>query len=63
MPMKPKQMVRLLKKNGFVEVSQSGSHLKMCNMINGRIVIVPIHPRELKKGTEESILKQAGLKE
>ena len=27
MPMTPKEMVRLLKKNGFVEIRQKGSHL------------------------------------
>ncbi|HGN9977449.1 TPA: type II toxin-antitoxin system HicA family toxin, partial [Streptococcus pyogenes] len=28
MPMTPKQMIKLLKKNGFYEVSQNGSHKK-----------------------------------
>ena len=26
MPMKPKEMIRLLKKNGFIKISQNGSH-------------------------------------
>lgn len=26
MPMTPKQMIKLLKKNGFYEISQNGSH-------------------------------------
>ena len=29
MPMTPKEMIRLLKKNGFKEVGQNGSHVKM----------------------------------
>lgn len=29
MPMTPKEMIKLLKKNGFEEVSQNGSHVKM----------------------------------
>ena len=28
MPMTPKEMVKLLKKNGFKIVSQNGSHMK-----------------------------------
>lgn len=28
MPMTPKQMIKLLKKNGFYEISQNGSHKK-----------------------------------
>lgn len=62
MPIKPKEMVKLLKKNGFTEISQNGSHVKMRNQENGRQVIVPLHNKDLKKGTEQAILKQAGLK-
>lgn len=62
MPIKPKEMVKLLKKNGFTEISQNGSHIKMRNQENGRQVIVPLHNKDLKKGTEQAILKQAGLK-
>ena len=31
MPMTPKEMIRHLKKNGFEEVSQNGSHVKLKN--------------------------------
>lgn len=62
MPIKPKEMVKLLKKNGFTVVSQNGSHIKMRNQKNGRQIIVPLHNKDLKKGTEQAILKQAGLK-
>lgn len=62
MPMTSQEMVRLLKKNGFEAVSQNGSHVKMRNPQNGITVIVPYHSRDLKKGLEQSILKQAGLK-
>lgn len=62
MPMKPKEMVKLLKANGFELVSTNGSHQKFRNRATGKIVIVPMHSKDLKKGTEESILKLAGLK-
>ena len=63
MPMTPKEMVRLLKANGFEEISQPGtSHLKMRNPKRGRQTIVPIHNKDLSKGLEQAILKQAGLK-
>lgn len=61
MPMTAKQMIKLLKKNGFIEVSQNGSHVKLKNS-NNITVIVPNHAKDLKKGTEQQILKQAGLK-
>ena len=62
MPMTPKEMIKLLKKNGFQEISQNGSHVKMENPENKRTVIVPYHSKDLKKGLEQTLLKQAGLK-
>lgn len=61
MPMTPKEIIKYLKKNGFQKVSQNGSHIKMRNYDAGIAVIVPYHSRELKKGMEQAILKQAGL--
>lgn len=62
MPMTPREMVRYLKKSGFEEVSQNGSHIKMRNYENGKTVIIPYHSKAMKKGLELAILKQAGLK-
>ncbi len=62
MPMSSKEMLKLLRKNGFEEVSQNGSHMKLKNPETGRTVIVPYHSKDLKKGMEQAILKQAGLK-
>ena len=62
MPIKPTDMIKLLKKQGFSEVSQNGSHVKLRNSETGKQVIVPLHNKDLKKGTEQAILKQAGLK-
>ncbi|MCU0082179.1 type II toxin-antitoxin system HicA family toxin [Streptococcus danieliae] len=61
MPMTPKQMVKLLKKNGFYEVGQNGSHKKLRDD-NGHQTVVPMHNTDLGKGLEAEILKQAGLK-
>lgn len=62
MPLTPKQMIKYLKRNGFKEVSQNGSHLKLKNVETGKQIIVPYHSKVMKKGLEEAILKQAGLK-
>lgn len=63
MPMTPKQMVKFLKENGFIEVRQNGtSHLRMRNPNTGMQTTVPMHSKDLSKGLEQSILKQAGLK-
>lgn len=62
MPMTPKEMIRFLKQNGFEQTSQNGSHVKMRNINTGRQTIVPLHTKSLKRGLEQAILKQAGLK-
>lgn len=60
--MTAKEMIKLLKKNGFQEISSNGSHRKLFNSENNKTIIVPYHNKELKTGTEQAILKQAGLK-
>lgn len=63
MPMTPKEMMRILLKNGFVHVkSNNGSHQKFFNPSTNRTVSLPVHSKELKKGLEQALLKQAGLK-
>ena len=62
MPMTPREMIKYLKQNGFREVSQNGSHVKLRNDETGKLTEVPYHCKDLKKGLEQAILKQAGLK-
>lgn len=63
MPLTSKEMIRKLKKHGFVIVSQNGSHVKLVNTDKNITIIVPYHNRELKKELEKAILKQAGIEE
>lgn len=46
MPMSPKEMIKLLKKNGFTPISQNGSHVKLMNSEIGKQVIVPYHSKD-----------------
>lgn len=62
MPMTAKEMLKLLQKNGFEITSQNGSHIKLRNPDTGATIILPYHSKDLKKGMEQAILKQAGLK-
>lgn len=59
---KSKKMVKLLKQNSFETISQKGSHINFFNPKTNRTTIVPMHNKDLGKGLESSILKQAGLK-
>ena len=59
----PRLVVRVLEKNGFIFVSQKGSHAKYRKV--GREVlttIVPMHKKEIPMGTFNSVLRQSGLK-
>ena len=58
----PREIIKFLKKQGFVKKSQNGSQLKMYNPITNVTIPVLIHPKEMKKGLEQRILKEAGLK-
>ena len=62
MPMTSLEMIKYLKRSGFIVVSQNGSHIKIRNSESGKTVIIPYHCKDLKKGMEQAILKQAGLK-
>lgn len=58
-----KQVIKQLKKAGFVEVGQTGSHLKLFNRETRRTAIVPIHSSKIiPVGTLKAIEKQADIK-
>ena len=38
-----KQVIKQLKNSGFIEIGQTGSHLKLFNQKTRRTAIVPIH--------------------
>lgn len=57
MPLSGKEMAKLFKKKGFIEVKGQGkgSHIKLRK--GNKTVILPSHS-ELKKGLERALLKQ-----
>lgn len=60
--MTAKQLLRILKEDGWFEKEQKGSHLQMVHPTKKGKITVPIHSGDIKPGTLDSILKQAGLK-
>lgn len=49
MPMTPREMVKLLKKNGFVSKGQNGSHRKIHNLTTNKTTTVPMHNKDLNE--------------
>ena len=58
--MKDKELVRLLQNNGWSLDRIHGSHYILVK--GNKKLSVPVHGRDMKKGLETAILKQAGLK-
>lgn len=57
-----KETIRALKKAGFAEARQAGSHIVLQKSLPGTTVtvVVPDHP-ELATGTLRSIIRKSGL--
>ena len=61
-PCRPRVVVRALLRAGFSVHHTTGSHFILRHPAHPRTrVTVPMHNRDLKRGTLASILRQAGL--
>jgi predicted RNA binding protein YcfA (HicA-like mRNA interferase family) len=57
-----KDVIRALERAGFVKSRMSGSHCRMVHPGDPtRKITVPIHAKDLKRGTLHSIIAQSGL--
>jgi len=57
------ELFRLLKKEGWFEVRQKGSHVIMQHPESAEQLTVPYHAgKEVKKGLLKALLKQANIK-
>ncbi len=56
---KAREIVKILQNLGYIKKRQTGSHLIMYNPKSKKIIPVPIHVKELKKGLVRGIIKQA----
>jgi predicted RNA binding protein YcfA (HicA-like mRNA interferase family) len=59
----PRKVAAALKRAGFVEDRQHGSHLYVWHPARAVGVSIPMHARDLPRGTLKAILAQAGLTE
>lgn len=60
--MTDKKLPKLLLESSWVIVSTRGAHHKLQHPDNPQTIILPVHGKDMKKGLELKILKQAGLK-
>jgi len=57
----PKRLIKILKEFGFELDHSTGSHFIFYNLKTKRRAVVPLHAKNLPKGTLISILKEAGI--
>lgn len=61
--MKASELLRILKRDGWYEIRQTGSHIIMQHPVKVNQIVFPDHgSKEIGKGLEKAIRKQAGLK-
>lgn len=56
-----KELLKILKKAGYTEVRQTGSHKIMFNRELNRTIPVPMHNKDLGKGLLRSIINQMSI--
>ena len=57
-----RKLVRFLKKQGYIEVRQAGSHLTLYRERDRRTVTVPLHTgQDIGRGLLRQILRDAGF--
>lgn len=59
--LRPQKVIKALKKIGFEDARQTGGHLILVNKTTKKIIPVPIHSKDIKRGLLLSIIKQADL--
>ena len=57
----PQKIIKILEQNGFILDRVKGSHHIFYHPKTKRRVVVPLHKKDLPKGTLLEILKQAGI--
>jgi predicted RNA binding protein YcfA (HicA-like mRNA interferase family) len=58
-----RQILQALRRAGFVEVNQRGSHLYLTHPETGHTTTVPVHPGDVDRWLLRQIIQQAGLTE
>ncbi len=61
MPIKPRDMERIIEDDGWYFYSQKGSHRQYKHPVKKGKVTIPVHNRDLNINTEKMIRQQAGL--
>lgn len=56
-----RELIAILEQHGFTLARSKGSHRIYKNVATHKMAVVPMHTKDLPKGTFHAILKQAGI--
>jgi predicted RNA binding protein YcfA (HicA-like mRNA interferase family) len=56
---KPRVVVKILTKLGYIQKRQAGSHLIMFHPTSKETIPIPMHAKDIKKGLLQSIIKKS----
>lgn len=59
--MKPQELIKLLKRQGWIVKRTQGSH-HILESPDGKTEVIPVHNTDMKPGLLNAILKRTGLK-
>ncbi len=59
--LRPTEVIRALEKDGWELDRQTGSHVVLVKSGQSAIIVVPMHTRDVPRGTLGGIIKDAGL--
>jgi len=56
--LKSKDLIKVLDKLGYIEVRQTGSHKIFYHSVKKKIIPVPMHNKDLKRGLVRAIIRE-----
>jgi predicted RNA binding protein YcfA (HicA-like mRNA interferase family) len=59
--MYPKEIIKILEERGFVLKRINGSHHVFQHPLTKKITVLPLHKKDLPKGTLNAIFEQSGI--
>ncbi len=59
--LRPAEVVAMLRRAGFEQIRQSGSHLFLKHQVSGRYTTVAMHNKDMRKSMLRRVLREAGL--
>lgn len=59
--LRPRELIKIFQKFGFVVDRQSGSHVILYSSQFRRRIVIPMHVKDVPSGTLRAIVKQSGL--